>query len=56
MEDYAQDGFHKKGSFPIEWLIIENIMMLDDMEFSNSTKDKVKRVLHLESNSFLISF
>jgi len=42
MEDYAQDGFYKKSSFPIEWLIIENIRMLEDLDFSDLTKIKVK--------------
>jgi len=41
MEDYALDGFNKKGSFPIEWMIMENILLLDDLDFTDDARDKL---------------
>lgn len=45
MEDYAHDGFNKKGSFPCEWLVVENIIRLDELDFSQDAKQKVIKLL-----------
>jgi len=53
MEDYALDGFNKKGSFPIEWMIIENILLLDDLDFTNEARERVN-FLHVIDNKIFI--
>ena len=40
-KDYARDGFLKKCTFPYEWLIVENVMKLEDLDFSDATRKKV---------------
>lgn len=41
MKDYAQEGFLKKGSFPFEWLIVENVKRINELNFSKEAKEEV---------------
>jgi len=41
MKDYALDGFYKKGSFPYEWLIVENVKKINELNFSQQAKKEV---------------
>jgi hypothetical protein len=41
MKDYAQDGFFKKGSFPFEWLIMENVKKIREFDFTLEAKKQV---------------
>jgi len=41
MKDYANDGFSKKGSFPYEWLIVENVKKINELDFSLEAKKQV---------------
>ncbi len=41
MQDYAEDGFLKKGSFPYEWLIIENIKRIHEFFFTPDARKEV---------------
>ena len=41
IDDYAQSNFTKKASFPHEWIVIENIRLSEQNNFSISTREKV---------------
>lgn len=41
MKDYAQDGFLKKGSFPYEWLIVENVKRINQFIYSPKARKEV---------------
>jgi len=44
LKDYASEGFLKKGSFPFEWIIIENIKRLNEFSFSLPAKKEIAQV------------
>lgn len=41
MKEYASDGFSKKGSFPYEWIIVENARRINDFNYSLDAKKQV---------------
>ena len=42
MKDYASESFLKKGSFPYEWLIVENMKKMNDFNYSEEAREEVK--------------
>lgn len=41
VKSYSSEGFMKKTSFPYDWLIVENMMRLDEFEYTKLAKDEV---------------
>ncbi len=42
IRDYAKDGFFKKCTFPYEWILLENIIQINELDYSPEGKRQVK--------------
>jgi len=42
VEDYSKEGNFKKVSFPYEWLIMENVKKMKEIELTKEAKIQVK--------------
>lgn len=40
--DYAKGGFFKHCTFPYEWIVHENVRKIDELDFSEEAKERVK--------------
>ena len=43
VEDYRREGNFKKVSFPYEWLVVENVRKMQDIELTKEAKTQVKK-------------
>ena len=41
IQDYARDGFYKKGSFPLEWIVLESVKRVKDLDLTKEVKEQV---------------
>ena len=42
VEDYIKEGNHKNGSFPYEWLLMENVKLNEELDLTREAKSQVK--------------
>lgn len=41
LDDYAKDKYLKKGSFPYEWLVMENLKRIDELDLTKDAQLQV---------------
>lgn len=48
VSDYAKNGFLKKLSFPLEWLLIQNLFNLNNLKIDKASLDMVNKKMKLK--------
>ncbi len=41
VKDYIKEGNHKNGSFPYEWLLMENVKLQEELDLTREAKCQV---------------
>jgi len=44
VEDYIKEGNHKNGSFPYEWLLMENVKLNEELDLTREAKSQLARI------------